>query len=139
MTALPDGVVAVVKRDCPTCLMVAPVLTDLRAAGVEVTVYSQDVDGLPGLDGVKVDSDLAVSWSLDLDTVPTLVRVEGGQEVDRTVGWMRAKWEALTGVDHLGPGLPDMRPGCGSVTVDPALSDRLVERFGSPRLRARRI
>ena len=28
--ALPDGLVAFVKRDCPTCVMVAPVLAALK-------------------------------------------------------------------------------------------------------------
>jgi hypothetical protein len=139
MTAIPDGVVAVVKSDCPTCQLVAPVLTQLRDAGLPLTVFSQDGPEFAGLAGVVADDDLSVSWSLDLDTVPTLIRMEAGREVDRTVGWMRVKWEALTGVDNLGTDLPEMRPGCGSVTVDPAVSERLVERFGSPLLRARRI
>jgi hypothetical protein len=26
---LPDGLVAIVKEDCPTCVLVAPVLADL--------------------------------------------------------------------------------------------------------------
>jgi len=29
LTDLPDGFVAVVKRDCPTCTLVAPLLVDL--------------------------------------------------------------------------------------------------------------
>ena len=33
-TPLPEGIVAVVKADCPTCQLVAPVLRELRAAGV---------------------------------------------------------------------------------------------------------
>ena len=38
---LPDGLVAVVKRDCPTCELVAPVLGDLHdRAGL--TVITQD-------------------------------------------------------------------------------------------------
>ena len=47
MSALPeDGLVAVVKRDCPTCVMTAPVLGELaRRAGI--TVYSQDDPGFP--------------------------------------------------------------------------------------------
>jgi len=33
-TPLPEGIVAVVKADCPTCRLVQPVLAELRAAGV---------------------------------------------------------------------------------------------------------
>src|SRR5947208_509953 len=72
---LPDGVVAVVKRDCPTCQLVAPVLTQLRAAGVPLTVFSQDGPKFADNIDVVADDDLSVSWSLELDTVPTLVRI----------------------------------------------------------------
>ncbi|MBV8494024.1 MAG: hypothetical protein JO162_11185, partial [Alphaproteobacteria bacterium] len=42
MVSLPrDGLVAVVKRDCPTCELTAPVLGELaRRAGL--TVFTQD-------------------------------------------------------------------------------------------------
>ena len=139
MTAIPDGVVAVVKRDCPTCQLVAPVLTELRDAGVKLTVFSQDGPDFAERVDVIPDDDLSVSWSLDLDTVPTLIKVEGGHEVARTVGWMRSRWEDLTGVAGLGAGLPEVRPGCGSVTTDPAVIERMAARYGSPRLHARRI
>ena len=43
---LPDGWVVVLKRDCPTCILVEPVLHQLAAAG-ELTVYSQDDPGFP--------------------------------------------------------------------------------------------
>jgi len=40
---LPDGLVAIVKRDCPTCTLVGPVLADLTARFPgDVAVYSQD-------------------------------------------------------------------------------------------------
>jgi len=45
--SLPDGLVAVVKRECPTCQLVAPVLRELAAAGVPVLVYSQDDPAFP--------------------------------------------------------------------------------------------
>ena len=136
-TPLPDGVVAVVKADCPTCQLVAPVLGELRAAGVELTVFTQDDPAFPpGLDPVD-DTELDVSVALDLDTVPTLVRVEGGTEVDRTVGWSRPRWQKFTGVEPLGDGLPEWRPGCGSLTVDPAVMERLAAR--STGLRSRRL
>jgi hypothetical protein len=55
MSTLPaDGLVAIVKRDCPTCVLTAPVLGELaRRAGI--TVYSQDdptfPDTVPGRQG----------------------------------------------------------------------------------------
>ncbi len=118
---LPDGLVAVVKRDCPTCQLVAPVLAELRQRAPALTVYSQDDAAFPpGLDPVD-DTDLGVSFALDIDTVPTLLRVESGRETARLVGWSRDQWEPFTGVENLGPGLPPHRPGCGSRTRDPDL------------------
>ena len=32
---VPDGLVAVVKQDCPTCRLVAPVLSELRSGSSE--------------------------------------------------------------------------------------------------------
>ena len=136
---LPEGLVAVVKSDCPTCQLVAPVLSALRNAGMVLTVFNQDGPAFADDIEVIADDDLSVSWSLDLETVPTLVRVQGGRVVARTEGWMRGRWEALTGMGGLGADLPEHRPGCGSLTLDPALKDVLAARFQSGRLQARRI
>ena len=84
-----DGLVAVVKRDCPTCVLVAPVLADL-ADRTDLVVLSQDDPDFPeGVDGVVDDTDLDFSWHHDLDTVPTVLRFEAGEETGRTVGWDR--------------------------------------------------
>ncbi|HEV7865183.1 MAG TPA: thioredoxin family protein, partial [Acidimicrobiia bacterium] len=108
-TPLPDGIVAVVKADCPTCRLVAPVLGELRAAGLDVTVFTQDDPTFPaGLDPVD-DTGLDVSVALDVETVPTLVKMEGGTEVERLAGWSRHHWEKFTGVAPLGAGLPEHR------------------------------
>ncbi len=137
--SLPDGVVAVVKAECATCVLVTPVLHQLREAGVELTVFTQDEPTFPeGLAPIH-DEDLAVSYHHDIETVPTLIRVKDGVEVDRTFGWSRSAWEALTAVEGLGPGLPDMRPGCGSLSVDPDMVDVLAVRFGASVLRSRRV
>lgn len=135
---LPDGLVAVVKHDCETCRTIVPVLRQL-ADGAPLTVYSQDDPSFPG-DPVAIhDDDLAVSWHHDIETVPTLIRVESGREIARTVGWVRDQWNELTGRDDLGPDLPAFRPGCGSLSVDPDLVDELRVRFGGSVLRSRRI
>lgn len=137
---LPDGVVAVVKRDCPTCELVAPVLAELEQRGVPLTVYTQDDPAFPaGLSSVVDDRDLAVSYHHQIETVPTLVRVEGGVETARIEGWSRPAWEAFTAVADLGAGLPEHRPGCGSLSVDPNLADALRVRFEGGVLRSRRL
>jgi hypothetical protein len=138
---LPDGLVAVVKRECPTCVLVEPVLGQLAAALKEgLTVYSQDDPSFPsGVSRVVDDRNLDVSWHLDLTTVPTLVRVEDGKAIDRIVGWDRQQWEAFTGLSDLGPGLPEYRPGCGSRHLDPGIAEDLAVRFGGGALRSRRV
>ena len=126
---LPDGLVAVVKRDCPTCELVEPVLRRLGAA-----VWCQD-------DGEWFDGDdrsLELSYRLGIETVPTLLRIENGSETARTVGWSRPQWEELTGIAGLGEQLPEHRPGCGSLSVDPTRVDALEARFGNG-LASRRI
>jgi hypothetical protein len=141
---LPDGIVAIVKRDCPTCQLVEPVLEQLASAlqerGGQLTVYSQDDPLFPAsIPAVVDDTSLEVSWSLDLTTVPTLVKMEGGKETGRLEGWMRQDWEAFTDVGDLGDGLPSYRPGCGSRTLDPGVADELAVRFKGPSLASRRV
>jgi hypothetical protein len=136
--ALPSGIVAFVKRDCPTCELVAPVLRELGKR-IELTVYTQDDPDFPeGVSPVD-DRSLEMSWHHRVEAVPTLIRVDAGREQARTLGWDRGAWEALTGVEALGPELPPHRPGCGSRSVDPDLSRALAARFGSGRLKARRV
>jgi hypothetical protein len=136
---LPDGLIVVVKRECPTCQLVVPVLADLAAASVPLTIYSQDDPAFPPGLPVINDTALDVSLRLGVETVPTLLRVAGGQVVERTEGWRRERWAHLTGVAGLGEGLPQYRPGCGSRTLDPGMAETLAARAGTSRLRSRRI
>jgi hypothetical protein len=141
---LPDGIVAIVKRDCPTCQLVEPVLGQIASAfqerGDRLTVYSQDDPSFPAsVPTVIDDTSLEVSWSLDLTTVPTLLKMEGGKETGRLEGWLRQEWEGFTDVTDLGGGLPSYRPGCGSRTLDPGVADELAVRFKGPSLASRRV
>jgi hypothetical protein len=106
------------------------VLRELGAA-----VWCQDDAGW--FDGD--DTELELSYRLGIETVPTLMRVEGGTETARVVGWSREQWEGLTGVTGLGPGLPEHRPGCGSLSVDPGRIDALEARYGGSGLSSRRV
>ena len=135
---LPDGLVAVVKHDCPTCVLVEPVLRELAAA-TALTVWSQDDPGFPA--GVEVvdDRELERSWRSGIDTVPTLLRVEGGVEVERLQGWWREDWERVSGVAGLGDGLPDHRPGCGSKSVEWGVEEELERRYGDRVLASRLV
>jgi hypothetical protein len=136
--APPEGLVAVVKRACPTCALVEPVLRELADAGVALTIYSQDDPGFPAGLGARDDRDLEASYRLQVETVPTLARVAAGRVVDRTEGWDRRAWRRVAGRDGLGAALPPFRPGCGSRSVEPGVAERLAARFGDL-LRARRV
>ena len=135
---LPSGLVAFVKRACPTCELVAPVLQRI-AAHRKLTVYSQDDPGFPAGVDVHDDTRLERSWHHEIDTVPTLLEVQDGAETTRLLGWHRGEWEALAGIAGLGAELPDWRPGCGSLSVDPNLRPELLVRFEGGRLRSRRV
>ncbi|MDJ0841196.1 MAG: thioredoxin family protein [Acidobacteriota bacterium] len=140
MVDLPDGLIVVCKRDCPTCVLVQPVLAQLAASGVALRVYSQDDPGFPeGLADVADDRALAVSYALNIETVPTLISRQGGGEVDRIVGWHRQRWQEVSGVPDLGPDLPDFRPGCGALNVAPGMPEKLAAKYDGDRLHSRRI
>lgn len=113
------------KRDCPTCVFIAPVLADMRErSGLTLTIYSQDDPLFPeSTHGSLDDTDLVVSFALNIEAVPTLLRFKNGVEVARTVGWSREHWEEICGVSNLGVGLAPFRPGCGSRTQEPAIAE----------------
>jgi len=121
--------------------MVTPVVQRLakESGATPFTVFTQDDPSFPnGVDSID-DTDLAMSWHHNIETVPTLIRVEGGRELERTVGWVRSEWRSVTGVDDLGSELVEFRPGCGSLSVDPNLVDELRVRYSGSELHARRI
>lgn len=129
--SLLDGLVLVVKADCPTCQLVVPVLDEIG----DITVATQDDPTFPSVSALD-DTSLELSFALDIETVPTLLKIENGEVVDRTVGWSRDLWRKLTGVETLGEGLPEHRPGCGSRTLD---ADVVASRIDTSHLASRRV
>jgi len=138
-THLDDGFHLIVKQDCPTCVTLVPVFSELVERKLPLTVYSQDDPKFPNGVTVVDDRDLSVSWHHNVETVPTLIRVEGGTETDRIVGWDRSMWETFTGHVGLGTAIAGFLPGCGSKSVDPDMVDELAFRFGATPLRQRRV
>lgn len=131
--------VVLVKRDCETCCMVAPVLADLKQRA-KLTLYSQDDPAFPEeAGGANDDTSLEQSWKLGVEIVPTVIRMENGREIARTEGWNRDEWARVTGLADLGPGLPPSRPGCGSKSVGPGMPERLGIRFGAIKFASRAI
>jgi hypothetical protein len=136
---LPDGFVVVVKRECATCQMVEPVLSHIASATNSLTVYTQDDPTFPSSVSPIHDEDLSVSWHHDIDTVPTLIKVVNGKEVERTFGWKATDWQRITGIADVGADLPAMRPGCGSMSVDPDIVDKLRAKFTDSPVIARTV
>ena len=135
MTLPSDGLLVVLKKACPTCTLVAPLLSQIEG----LTIYTQDDPQFPqGLD-VQDDRSLEVSFRLNIETVPTLIQMKTGVEVDRTVGWHRGDWRRLTGLANLGDDLPELRPGCGSLNVEPGVAERLALKYGDQKLVSREI
>jgi hypothetical protein len=137
-TALSDGLTVVVKRDCETCQMVEQVILEI-AESTSIRVITQDDPAFPESVDREHDNELAFSWHHDIETVPTLIKVSSGSEEVRTVGWSQAEWQTITGIDDLGASLPVMRPGCGSMSVDPDLVDALRAKFAGDGLAARQV
>ena len=136
---LRDGWTIIVKRECATCVMVVPVIARLIKDLPNVMVYTQDDPAFPeGISAVS-DLDLCASWHADIDTVPSLIFRANGVETKRTIGWLRKDWRELTGIADLGSELPEFRPGCGSMSVDPDIVDKLRVLYGGEILHARQI
>jgi thiol-disulfide isomerase/thioredoxin len=107
-----DGLVVFVKRECPTCKLVEPVMQRVAKALPAFTVVSQDDPKFPSRVANLVDDrELDASWLNDVEYTPTLIHFRGGREVERVVGWDRAGWIKLTGIADLGEGLPATQPG----------------------------
>ena len=111
-TALTDGLVAFVKRACPTCTLMESQLQQAAKAVPGMRIVSQDDPHFPaGVGDVVDDRELDVSYLHDIEATPTLILKRGGREIERVVGWDRAGWQRLTGIADLGTSLPAMRPG----------------------------
>ena len=137
---LRDGLIVVAKRECPTCVLVEPLLATLAARNDALQVIVQDDPSFAaGLAGAALDDSLQLSWQLSIEIVPTLIRVKDGLEVDRTYGWDRAQWQRISGHADLGSTLPSMRAGCGSKTLDPGMPEKLAVRFGAAKIKSRQI
>jgi hypothetical protein len=138
MDNLMDNLIVVCKRDCETCTMLLPVFGQLLASRQPVTIFTQDDPTFPVATAVH-DHTLEHSFHLNIEIVPTLIRMENGRETARTVGWNRAEWEAVSGVSDLGDGLMDSKPGCGALNVMPGTAELLQIRYGHTGITARQI
>ena len=135
LTSPANGLVLFVKRECETCALVTPLIAGMGIAALYVQDDPRAFDGLDPHD----DTSLEHSFRFGIETVPTLLRIESGREVARTVGWVRDEWRELAGMTALGADLPARRPGCGSMSHQPGVHEELVARFGDPGLASRKV
>ena len=147
------SILAFVKEDCPTCNLVMPLIEALHGEpDVAVVAPGQTTKGnailmrrhaltLPILD----DSALKASFAFNVETVPLVIAADAdGAEEGRLVGFDKGEWQAFFA--RFAPGAqvdwdayPDWRPGCGSLTQDPIVAERLQAEAENSPLRARRI
>ena len=107
-----DGLVAFVKRACPTCSMIEPQMQEAARARADFQVVTQDDARFPsGVKNVLHDHELDYSYLHHIEATPTLIRYVAGQEIERVMGWDRAAWQRLTGMAALGSALPPLVPG----------------------------
>ena len=141
----PANYVLVVKKDCPTCTLIEPVIQALaRNSALSLKVYAQDDPSFPAnLDGVIDDSSLEYSYQAEIEVVPTLIRLTDGNDAQsedsRIYGWDKEQWQSFTRIEGLGAELVNFKPGCGSKTQDPGMSEVLALRFGKQILQARSV
>src|SRR2546423_1768354 len=141
-----------VKHDCEVCDQVLPVLDDAAAAGAPLRILSQsspeetaEQARRTGLRTVPdIDVDLEVSARFDPEAVPTVLLLDGGEERGRVEGLQRERLAELAGragAELALDGLPELRPGCASLTRDPAVAATLAARRARAegRLRARTL
>ena len=132
----------VVKKDCPTCALIEPVIKQLSDTFINsLTIYVQDDPSFPESVADKIDdSSLEFSYKQNIEIVPTLIRSgDGLDEQARIFGWDKSQWQEFTGIENLGANLADFKPGCGSKTQDPGMTEILTLRFDTDLLQARKI
>ena len=132
----------VVKKDCPTCALIEPVIKQLSDTfNNSLTIYVQDDPSFPESVADKIDdSSLEFSYKQNIEIVPTLNRSgDGLDEQARISGWDKSQWQEFTGIENLGANLVDFKPGCGSKTQDPGMTEILTLRFDTDLLQARKI
>jgi hypothetical protein len=107
-----EGLVAFVKRACPTCKMIEQPMQDIARRLPQFRVVSQDDPAFPaGVPNVVDDRELDHSWRNAIEATPTLIRYAAGREAERVIGWDREAWRRLTGIAELGEGLRPFQPG----------------------------
>ena len=99
MTTSPTQFTLFVKRACPTCALIEPVVLQLQQQYPgQVQVFVQDDPTFPDTAEQRIDdTSLASSFQNQIEVVPTLIKHNTtGTELSRTYGWDQKAWIELT-------------------------------------------
>jgi hypothetical protein len=149
--AFPNGktsLLCFVREECETCHLSLPVIEAVhRAFGEAVNVWAVGQEDnqklrdhhhatVPILD----DTALKISFSYQVQIVPTIVLADpSGSEIVRWEAFHKGDWKDLIArlsqltrlpepaIDW--DRLPELRPGCGSKSVEPGIFERLTARL----------
>ena len=133
-----------VSEECPTCVLtlrrLAPILSELAAAGVRVAALFEDplevaarVARRTGFDGVVLSepSPYQVSDAYALESLPTAVLVDrDGRQTGRVVGWDSDGLQALLSVP-ITREAPTRKPGCAAKNTYDRESLRALDGAGA--------
>jgi peroxiredoxin len=132
-----------VSEECPTCTLtlrrLAPVVPELRAAGLTVAAVFEDPleiaarvarrTAFPG-NVLSEPAPYEVSGSYELASLPTAVLVDrSGEQIGRVVGWDAENLGALLSVS-LTDEPPRRKPGCAAKNTYDAASLRALDGAG---------
>ncbi len=84
---LQDGLVVFSKRACPTCVLIAGEMQRAARELRNFRIVSQDDPQFPAdVAGIIDDRELDLSWTNNIEFMPTLIRFERGREIERRLG-----------------------------------------------------
>ncbi len=134
-----DGWLLFVKAECETCQLIVPAVREATAAGIDLHILVQDDPSFFEDQGSVSDQTLEQSYNFDIETTPTLIRVDDGKESLRVEAWDKQGWRDALKLPELADELPDLRAGCGSKSREPGIHEQLVARFGNPGFQSRGV
>ncbi len=134
-----EAILIFLKHDCPTCVLVGPLLSEIQHSNSNLRIITQnEASFFPELD-VEEDLDLKMSYEFNVETVPTVIKTENNQEKQRWVGWNKREWKNIFKITSIHETLPEMKPGCGSRSVEPGIYEKLVVKFGGIQFKSRNL
>ena len=88
-----ERILVFLKHDCPTCELILPLLADIQKNTSALKIIVQDNPNLFNDMDVQEDSNLEISFQHEIETVPTVVKIENKSETSRLIGWDKQEWK----------------------------------------------